>query len=65
MKLSNRKLQLIVAEKCLTWKEVCDRAEIDLTTLRKIRQGTRNPKPVTIGKIAKALEVPVQDIIEE
>lgn len=65
MKLSNSKLQLIVAEQCLTWKELCERAGIDISTIKKVRTGERNPKPSTIGKIAKALNVSVQDIIED
>ena len=30
-----------------------------------IMKGTRNPKPITVGKIAKALEVDVVEILED
>ena len=63
MRIDRMKLNLQLAASCMLIKDVCERAGISQPTLRKIRSGERNPKPATIGKIAKALNVKVQDII--
>ena len=54
-----------MAEKCISLTELCQKAEISTVTLRDVRFGRQNPRPSTIGKIAKALNVSVQDIIED
>ena len=65
MKLDNEKLEIAMAEQGVIYKDLCERAGLSDVGLRKIRTGERNPKPATIGKIAKALGVPVQNIIGE
>lgn len=65
MKLDNTKLEIAMAEKGIMYKDLCERAGLSDVGLRKIRAGERNPKPATLGKIAKALGVPVQNIIKE
>lgn len=65
MKLSETKLQLAMAEKCINLTDLCKKADIAEITLRKGRQGTRNLKPETIGKIAKALGVTPSEIVED
>ena len=65
MKVNIYKLNLAIANQCITVTDLCHKAGIAEVTLRKIRAGERNPKPATIGKIAKALNVNVQDIIAE
>lgn len=59
------KLEIAMAEQGIIYKDLCQKAGISETGLRKIRTGERNPKPATIGKIANALNVGVQDIIQE
>jgi transcriptional regulator with XRE-family HTH domain len=65
MKLSNYKLQIAMANACITVNELSVQSEVSRIALSKIMNGKSNPKPVTIGKIAKALNVKVEDIIEE
>lgn len=59
------KLEIAMAEQGMIYKDLCEKAGLSDVGLRKIRAGERNPKPATIGKIAKALGVPVQNIIME
>ena len=40
---------------------MCDKANIGVTTLRRIRKGESTPRPATIGRIAKALGV--EDVV--
>lgn len=65
MKIDNNKLAIAMANECILCKDLCKKAGIAEVTLRQIKAGTRNPKPSTIGKIAKALNVKVQEIIVE
>lgn len=65
MKLSTTKLQLVMAEKCMTVTELYKKADISRSTLQQIRTGRNDPKPVTIGKIAKALGVTPSEIVED
>lgn len=64
MKIDNNKLEVVIAEEGVMLKDLCAKAEIGEVALRKIRQGKTIPRPATIGKIAKALNVSVADIIE-
>lgn len=65
MKIDCQKLDIAIANERLMFKEVSSKAGISYECLTKIRNGTRNPKPSTVGKIAKALNVDVRDIIQE
>lgn len=65
MNFSNSKFTMILAEKQIDLSELCEKANIGVTTLRRIRKGESTPRPATIGRIAKALGVDVRDIIQE
>ena len=65
MTIDNAKLSIAMANEGLLYKDLCQKAGIHEVTLRQIRKGSRNPKPSTVGKIAKALNVDVRDIIQE
>ena len=65
MKIDIEKLNIAQANKCLTNKELCESAEIGMLTLLGIKNGSRkSPNLKTIGKIAKALNVDVADLLE-
>lgn len=64
MKINTIKLDVAMANACISAAELCERAEISNQTLTKIRNGERNPKPATVGKIAKALNCNVTDLLE-
>lgn len=63
MKIDKNKLAIAIAEERVLYKELCQKAGIAEVTFRKIRAGERNPKPATIGKIARALNVNVEEFI--
>ena len=63
MQIDQNRLLIAVARACLTDKELCERAGIARPTLTKIKGGRRAPKPATVGKLAKALAVPVEELI--
>ena len=65
MKIDNKKLDVAMANAGILLQDLARKANVSTETLRNIRKGTRVPRPTTIGKIARALNVNVQDIIED
>lgn len=61
--VSAEKVQLKMAERCMNPYDVCSKAEITYPSYQRIIK-TGNCKLSTLGKIAKALDVSVTDIIE-
>ena len=64
MKLDNRKLLQIMATKCIPIQELVEKSGVSRSTISAVKAG-KSCSYITIGKLAKALEVPVQDLIEE
>lgn len=63
MKIDEKKLSLAMADAGMTLKDVCTCSGISDTAFRAIRQGKAKPRPATVGRIAKALNVDVKEII--
>lgn len=64
LKLSPEKLQLAMANRCMTITELSNLSSVSRVALTRCITQKSNAKPITIGKIAKALEVPVEELIE-
>jgi transcriptional regulator with XRE-family HTH domain len=64
MKINIEKLKIAMAEKCLTNQGLCKKAKISLTTLATIKANKREPQTITVGKIAKALNIPVSELVD-
>lgn len=62
MKISNSKFDLLLAKKGITRKSLNN--VVSETTLSKIKKGS-SILPKTVGKIARALNVDVEEIIEK
>ena len=62
--VSAEKVQLLMAERCMSPYDVCSKAGISYQSYQRIIK-TGNCKLSTLGKIAKALNVPVTAIIVE
>lgn len=63
MKLDPHRLALTQAKACMSTKTLCERAELSKTALSLIRHGLQEPRPQTVGRLAKALGVPVEELI--
>ncbi len=63
MKISIQKLEMAMADACLLTTDLCKMAEINCSTLSRIKAG-KEANPSTVGKIAKALGVTAQELIE-
>ncbi|WP_242853761.1 helix-turn-helix domain-containing protein [Intestinimonas massiliensis (ex Afouda et al. 2020)] len=64
MKVNKKKLKLAMANVCMDSRDLAVAANLPRPTLNNAITG-RNLRPATIGKIAKALNVPVEQILEE
>lgn len=64
MKINVEKLKTAQAENCFTNQELCEKANISYSTLVLIKANRRDCRYTTVGKIAKALKIPVNELIE-
>ena len=65
MKIDARKLEILQARELLDNKGLREKANISSLTLVQIKQGIRNIQPKTVGKIAKALNCDVVELLED
>lgn len=65
MILDKRKVAIAMAQNVLTTNELSSKAGIHIVTLNRALNDRQKPTPATIGKIARALNVPVESIIRE
>lgn len=64
MKINKQKLEIAMANACLSMDDLAALAGISRVSLTKyVSSGTR-PRTKTVGKIAKALNIRVEDLIE-
>lgn len=64
MKIDKMKLDLAMANKAYSAKELSKKSGVSQVTIVRITKGTQNARPETVGKIALALGVDVTEIIE-
>lgn len=64
MNIDKLKMNLLLADKCMTLNELADLSGLNVGTLSKLRNGTRTARPQTVGKIARALGTSVENIIQ-
>ena len=64
MNINKEKMQLAMANACMNTTQLSKKADISRFSLNAYVNKTRNPKPATVGRIAKALNVKVEDLVE-
>jgi len=65
MKINHTVLLTELARKCMTLRDLSIISGVNTVTLTRIKTGVQEPQPITIGKIARALEIEVERLIEE
>lgn len=65
MKLSVKKLNLLLANRVMSIEKLSKESEVSKVTLSRMKAGTQEPRPQTLGKIARALGVKVEDLLED
>lgn len=64
MKANKYKLEIAMANRCLNPADLENLTKMPRPTINNVISG-RNVRPASIGKVAKALEVSVEDLIEK
>lgn len=62
MKVSKLKLRLAMARACMTVRELSQKCGVSSKTLANWGKTELNPK--IIGKVAKALDIPVEELLD-
>lgn len=63
MILSKRKIDIAMANRCMTSNELQEKSTLPRGTFKKVICG-KSVRPATAGKIARALGMPVESLIE-
>ena len=61
--INKNKLILAIAKTGYTAKEIAKVTGISQTTISRFKAGTQKARPQTINKLAKALNVEIEDLI--
>ncbi len=64
MKINRNKLDLAMANACMSINDLAEKAEVSRISIGRFISGRTEPRPVTVGKIARALNMKVEDLIE-
>lgn len=64
MILSKAKLETFLAKKCMTYTELSNKSKVSRITLKRLVDNKVKSRPITVGKIAKALNIKVEDLVE-
>lgn len=65
MKINKNNLDTALAKNCMTLKELSEKSKVATAVLYKIGKDNSNLRTVTVGKIAKALNVDVTELLEK
>ena len=64
MKINSEKFELAMSNAVIGTKQLSILTDLSQETIARIKNGRQNPRPMTLGKIAKALNVKVEDLVE-
>lgn len=54
-----------LARNCMTWKDLSEKSGVNTVTIHRVKSGTQEPMPATVGRLARALGVSVEHLIGE
>lgn len=62
MKADRRLIEIAMARKCMTLKDIVERAQMPEPTVKNVISG-RGVKPATLGRVARALNTDPEELI--
>jgi transcriptional regulator with XRE-family HTH domain len=65
MKLNLKKFEIVIARNCMSIKKLSKKSGVQEATISKIKNNKQKASIVTIGKLAKALDVDVLEIVDQ
>lgn len=63
MKADRTKVALAMAKRCFSIADLAKRSELTEATVKNVIYGQKSVLPATLGKVARALEVDVEEIL--
>ena len=64
MKANKRKFAIAMAKACITRNDLAEKSGVGLNQTKKMLSG-ENVRPITFGKVCKALGVEVEELLDE
>lgn len=64
MKIDKQKFEIALANACMTSSKLSKASGISKFTITRMQSDDVETQPVTVGKIAKALDVKVEELID-
>lgn len=64
MKIDKMKVDVAMTNKGYSAKELSEKCGVSQITIARLKRGVQKARPGTVGKIAKALNVPVESLID-
>ncbi len=64
MKIDKMKIDIAMANKGYSAKELSEKCGVSQITIARLKRGVQRARPDTLGKIAKALNIPVEKLID-
>ncbi|WP_317853958.1 helix-turn-helix transcriptional regulator [Chakrabartyella piscis] len=64
MKVNIQKLTVALANKCFSINDLAEQSNVSRISIGKLISGKVEPRTATVGKIAKALDCKVEDLVE-
>lgn len=63
MRIGKNEFDIALANSGMLLNELCKTAEVTPAAVNRILNGKREARPQTVGKLAKALNIPVENLI--
>ncbi len=64
MKIDTKKLKIAMAKQCVCSRELAEKCGLSFSTICSYMNGKKTPNLKNLGKLAKALEVDVETLID-
>jgi transcriptional regulator with XRE-family HTH domain len=61
---AGRRVHLARLEAGLSQRALAEKSGVDQSTIVRVERGEGNVRPMTLAKLAKALDVPVEELLE-
>ncbi|MFW2502385.1 helix-turn-helix domain-containing protein [Clostridium diolis] len=65
LRIDVKKIAIAQAKACLSISEISERTKLGKSTISKILNGINNPSTKSLGLIAKALSVKIEDLLTD
>lgn len=65
MQIDSKKMFKVMVTQCLSTRDLARKANVSPSTISKILYHGRKPNTATLGKLAKALDVSLETLIEQ